>query len=86
MKNKVLVCIGIPEINKKYDVYLPVNKKIGNIIELLNKAINELTDNEFIISNQCLLYNVVTKEKYTSDVLLINTNIRNGSHLILLSK
>lgn len=86
MKNKVLVSLSVPEIDKKYDIYLPINKKIGNIINLLNKTINELTDGEYILSNSNSLYNVVTKEKYSSDVLLANTNIRNGTLLVLLSK
>ncbi len=86
MKNKVLVSISIPEIDQKFDVYLPINKKIGNIINLLNKAVSELTNGEYIISNSNSLYNVTTKEKYLPDVLLANTNIRNGSSLILLSK
>ena len=86
MKNKVLVNLIIPEIDKQFDVYLPVNKKIGNIIELLNKAINELTDGEFIISKCNKLYNMKTQEKYKSDILLANTNIRNGTQLVLISK
>ena len=86
MKNKVLVSIIVPEIDKKYDVYLPVNKKVGNIINLLNKAISEMTDGEYLLSESNCLYNISTKEKYASDILLINTNIRNGSSLVLLSK
>ena len=86
MKNKVLVSLFIPEIDKKYDIYLPINKKVGNIINLLNKTINELTIGEYQLSNCNVLYNVVTKEKYQSDILLANTNIRNGSQLVLLSK
>ena len=86
MKNKVLVSLSIPEIDKSYDVYLPINKKVGNIINLLNKAINELTDGELLLSNGNSLYNVVKKEKYSSNELLANTNIRNGSSLVLLSK
>jgi len=85
MKNKVIISLSIPEIDKKYDVYLPINKKIGNIIELLNKAINEITDGEYILSKSNSLYNATTKEKYPSDILLANTNIRNGSELILIS-
>lgn len=86
MKNKVLVSISVPEIDQRYDVYLPINKKVGNIINLLNKAISELTDGEYVLSNCNSLYNVMTKEVYSSDVLLANTNIRNGSQLVLLSK
>ena len=85
MKNKVLVSLLIPEIDEKFDIYLPINKKIGNIIILLNQAINELTNNEFQLSNKNTLYNINTKEKYQPNVLLADTNIRNGSQLILLS-
>ncbi len=86
MNNKVLVNINVPEIDKNFDVYLPINKKIGNIIILLNKLINELTDGEFTLSKDNRLYNLTTKELYTSDILLANTNIRNGTLLVLLSK
>ena len=51
---------------------------------LLNKAISEMTDGEYLISESNCLYNISTKEKYASDVLLINTNIRNGTKLVLL--
>ena len=66
MNNKVLVNVNIPEIDRNYDMYLPINKKIGNIIILLNKAINELTDGEFELSNNNRLYNSITRELYTS--------------------
>ena len=75
----------VPEIDKEYDLYLPVNKKIGNIVILLNESINELTNGELELSNNNKLYNSKTKEYYSSDVLLINTNIRNGSTLVLTS-
>ena len=37
MKNKVLVELYVPTIDEIYNLYLPVNRKIGNIIALLNK-------------------------------------------------
>lgn len=85
IKNKVLVELIVPEIDKNYEIYLPINKKIGNIINLLNKAIFELSNGEFLKSNTNSLYNVDTLEKYSSNVLLINTSIRNGSRLVLIS-
>ena len=85
MKNKVFVKIEVPEIDKTYDVYLPVNKKMGNIINLLNQAVNELSNGEFALSTENILYNKSTKERYSPDILLLNTSIRNGSVLILVS-
>ena len=75
----------VPEIDKSYDVYLPVNKKVGNIINLLNSSISEMSSGEFPVSNNNKLYNSRTLERYASNVLLYNTTIRNGSVLILIS-
>ena len=85
MKNKVVVKVIVPEIDKEYDVYLPINLKMGNIINLLNKVVNQLSNQEYPLSNSNSLYNSVTSEKYISDILLYNTNIRNGSILVLMS-
>ncbi len=85
MKNKVLVDLIVPEIDEEYSVYLPINKKIGNIIILLNKAISEMTNGDFKLSSTNSLYNKDTCEQYSFDSLLFNTNIRNGTRLILLS-
>ncbi len=85
IKNKVYIKLKVPEIDKEYDLYLPVNKKIGNIINLLNEAINELTLGEIAISSNNKLYNEKTLEMYSPDILLLNTNIRNGTVLVLVS-
>lgn len=85
MKNKVIVKLIVPEVDKEYDLYLPISLKIGNIINLLNKSVSELTNGELKLSNSNSLYNALTNEKYTSDVLLYNTNIRNGTILVLIS-
>lgn len=84
MNNKVLIRLIIPEIEQSYDVYLPVNKKIGNIIQLLIKTIHELSNEVYPINETATLYNVDTGESYNSNALLVNTNIRNGSKLVLI--
>lgn len=85
MKNKVLVKLIVPEIDKEFDVYLPINKKIGNIINLLNESLVELTNGEIELSNKNSLFNGITNEIYHPDKQLIDTNIRNGSILVLIS-
>jgi len=81
MKNKVLVELIVPEIDKRFSVFLPINKKIGNIIVLLNKAINEIDRNHTQTNNS--LYNRETGEKYDINYTIYNSNIRNGTALIL---
>ena len=85
MNNKVLIKLLVPDIDMSYDIYLPVNKKIGNIIVLLNKAVSEMSNGSLPISNYNSLYNAETNERYNIDTLISNTDIRNNSKLILLS-
>ena len=86
MNSKVIVKIIVPEIDQVFDMYLPVNKKIGNIIELISKDINELTTGEYTVSNTTVLVNVETDKEYEPDILLLNTDIRNGTKLVLISE
>lgn len=84
MKNKVMVEILVPSIEGNYDVYLPINKKVGNVINLLNRAIVEFSNGVFVPSNTVCLYNSVTGDKYDMDKLILDTDIRNGSILVLM--
>ena len=86
MNDKVNILLVVPEIGENYNLFLPINKKIGVIVQLLNKAINELTNGSFPIIDSCRLYNADTMQKYDMDVILYNTDIRNSTRLILLSK
>lgn len=84
MKNKVLVELIVPTIESSFDVYLPINKRIGNIITLLNKTVAEFSDDCYEGNNHTSLYNRETSQKYDVNLLLYNTDIRNGTTLILL--
>ena len=84
MKNKILINVVVPDIDEKYDLYIPINKKIGNVIGLLQKAIKELTNGIYEGTNKACLYNRLTGEKYAVNSIVRETNIRNGTILILL--
>lgn len=86
MNDKVDVEIIVPEIEEKYNVLLPINKRIGTIILLLNKAINELSFGDYNLSNCNKLYNADNLSLYKPESLLLDTDIRNGTRLILFSK
>ena len=84
MKNKVLVELIIPDLDEKYDLYIPINKKVGNIIVLLNKALKELSRGVYMSSNATSIYNKMTGEQYKMDVLVRETDIRNGASLVII--
>lgn len=84
MKNKVLVEIYIPQLDEEYNIYLPLNKNIANVITLIGKSISELKRIDNFDYNSLSLYNRETTIKYNPDSLIKETNIRNGFRLILM--
>jgi hypothetical protein len=84
MKNKVLTEIYFAQLDEKFNIYLPLNKNIANIIELICKAISEYKRLNSIDYKKLSLYNHETSVKYTPDLLIKDSNIRNGMRLILM--
>lgn len=84
MDNKVLVTIIVPLIEKKYEVFLPANKKIGEIVSLLSKGLVEVSNGYYIITNKEKLYNRMTGKEYNNNQILRNTDIRHGTWLVLM--
>lgn len=81
---KVLVELVIPTIDEKYDIYFPINRRIGNIIVLLNKALFEKTNGIYVGNDRTMLYDSATGVSYDVNSLVRDTNIRNGSVIVLL--
>ena len=81
--NKVYVILFVPQIGEKYEMFLPISKKIGSISKLLTKSINELSDGSFPIKDS-LLYDRESGIMYDLNITVKESNIRNGSEIILI--
>jgi len=77
--NKVLVSLHVLSLDKKYDIYLPVNDKIGNISRLFNTTMFDSIDSD----SNYMLINVETGEVYKNNTLIRTTDIKNGTKLLL---
>jgi hypothetical protein len=84
VENKVLVILNLPELDETYDIMIPVSRKIGNIIELISKYLYEETDGKYQIDIHKSLYNKESSQRYSNNQLVIETDIRNGTRLILI--
>lgn len=83
MINKINVQIIVPFINKKYDLLIPANKIVGEVIFILLKGLNILNNNMLENNNNFNLYSTIDGKAYALDEIIYNTDIRNGSILIL---
>mgnify|MGYP003300622508 FL=1 len=84
MKNKILIGLYIPLIEKSYDIYIPVNKKIGTIKKLIEQGLVELTDNSYIIKEDSNFYSKDNGQIYDVNKTVRDTDLENGSKIILI--
>ena len=82
--NKILLEVYIPSIEKEYDIFVPVNKKICTIKKMIETGITDLTDDVYSISDDTNLYSKDTGNMYDVNVKLIDTDLKNGSRIILI--
>lgn len=82
--NKVLVKLYVPMIDEQYDIWIPVNKKIHTIITLLVKAVNEFTKGYYLPKQMPYLYDKTTAKAFDINLRVIESEIRNGTELIMI--
>lgn len=81
--NKVNVDLIVPSIGEKYNIFIPVNKTVGEVIQILNNTINDLTGC-FPQNNYLSLLDVIENKFYDFNEEVINTGIKNGTILALI--
>lgn len=86
MKNKVLVKIIFPELGRQYDVFIPVNEQIWKINKLITKSIFDLANLPIDLKkSDYVFFNKTLGKIYDNNDIILNTDIRNGTELVLLS-
>ena len=83
-KNKILIELYIPLIEKNYDLYIPINKKIGTIKKLIEERLIDLTDHDYIIKEGSNFYSKETGEVYDVNKSVRETDLKNGSRIVLI--
>ena len=81
--NKVNVDLIVPSIGEKINIFIPVNKTIGEVIVIINNMLNDLTG-FFPISNNLSLFDVMDNKIYEINIEVINSGIKNGTILALI--
>lgn len=85
MNNKVLIKLIIPELDTSFDIFIPVNELIWKIKKLLIKSISDITNISLLENNNYILINKTTSHIYSNNDIIINTDIRNGTEVLLIT-
>ena len=83
MNNKILVQLEIPVIEKKYDLFIPINKKIGTVKKLIEEALVEITNHAYVIKPESNFYSKENGSMYNVNTTVRETDLKNGSRIIL---
>ena len=81
---KVLVEIFVPVLDRSFDIFIPLQSPMHEVLELIKKAVREMSDGRFVANENTAIC-------HREDGTIININlsvyeleIRNGSKLMLI--
>lgn len=78
--DKILVEIYVVNLDRNYEIYIPVNEKIGNILWLIYKAMYKDKNNQ----KKAVFLNAFSGNIYKNNDIVRNTDIKNGTKLIMI--
>lgn len=83
MDFRVYIILEVPILDTKYELLVPIDRRIHELINLLKEHIPELSQN-FYKNNKPSIFNKTTGELYDMNQIIKNSNIRTGTRLILI--
>lgn len=84
MNNKLLVDVFVPLLEEKYELYIPINKRISVVIKLIEKALKEMTNGYYPIKEGSVIIDVETGNVYDVNITVKESKMINGSEIILI--
>ena len=83
MNNKILIVVYVPMIEKSFDMYIPVVRRIGSIKKLIVKIVEESSDGAFVDDGCKHLYFKHNGLELDENQYVKNSDITNGTRLVL---
>lgn len=84
MNNKALVEIFVPAAAQKFDVYIPLESKMSDVIKLVSNALSDLSDGKYKATADSILCDADTGIIFNINVEVAELGIKTGSRLMLI--
>jgi len=82
--DKVLVEVFVPALGQSFDVFIPLQSPMSQVLELLKKAVTELSDGRFRADESTILCNRADGAIININLSVYELQIQNGSKLMLI--
>jgi hypothetical protein len=82
--DKVLIEITVPVTNATYDMFVPVRSRMYEVLELIKKAVSDMSDGHFIATEETTLCYKESGNIIDVNMTVYELGIKNGSKLMLI--
>lgn len=80
--NKLLISVEVPSIEQNFDLFIPINKKVGTIKKYIISSIGDLSGN--LLKNSSFSFvDIDTGIRYKNDVYVKESGIKNGARIMM---
>lgn len=76
----------MPELDEKFDIFIPVNELIWRIKKIIIKSISDINAVSLDMNQEYVFINKDTSKIYNNNEIVRETDIRNGTELIFVKK
>ena len=84
MNNKLLITLIVPLLEEKYEVFIPINKRVHTVVKLIEKALNEMTNGYYPIKENSVIIDGESGNVFDINLTIKDSKMINGSKIILL--
>ena len=84
MNNKALVEISVPASGEKFDVFIPLESKMSEVLTLVSNVLNDLSSGRYKASSEAVLCDAKTGMIFNINMEVAELGIKNGSQLMLI--
>lgn len=82
--NKVLVEIFLPAANTSFDVYIPLESQMSEVLALVSALLGDLSDGKYKATGNEVLCDAVSGIIFNINMAVAELGIKNGSKLMLI--
>ena len=79
---KAIVNVWVPILNASYDIFIPLETPMYEVLELIKKAISELSDGRFVANSDTTICQHEDGSILNINLSVYELGIKNGSKLI----
>ncbi len=84
MNIKALVEISVPAAEQKFDVYIPLESKMSDVIKMTASALSDLSAGKYKATEDAILCDADTGIIFNINIEVAELGIKNGSRLMLI--